>query len=131
MTHGIDPENYQNSGSIARIRRGLKLAQGEDSEAVKAVKADTQDIVALGIARFKENMDAGKIEIDNIADLERLVKLGLLVDGSATEITQDNSQSAIIEISDEEYKTLSDTDEFEALKKRLADGLNETNSEEI
>lgn len=131
MSFDIDPRSYQNTDSVARIRRSLKVAQGEDSAQLKAVKEDTQDIVSAGIAQFRDNMTAGRIEISSIADLERLVKLGLLVEGSATEITQDNSQSAVIEISDADYETLSETEEFEAFRKRLSGELNEANSKEL
>lgn len=131
MNFGDDPREYKNLNSVARIRKSLQLKNGDESEHLKAVKDDTKDIVALGISHFKDKMEAGQVEIDNVADLERLVKLGLLVEGSATEITQDNSQSAVIEISDEAFGELSETEEFAAIRDRIAGDLNAKNSEEL
>lgn len=131
MNFNLDPIEYRNTNSIARIRKSLQLRNAEESENLEAIKDDTKDIVSLGIAKFKENMEMGKIDVSSVADLERLVKLGLLVEGSATEITQDNSQSAVIEMSSSEFEELSESEEFIALREKLAANLNNENQEKL
>ena len=131
MSYDNDPATYKNTNSIARIRKSLQLNNGDESENLIALKDDAKDIVSMGISRFKENMEAGKIEIDSVADLERLVKLGLLVEGNATEITQDNSQSSVIEMSNVDFEELSESEEFAALREKLAVSLNSENQRKL
>ena len=131
MAYGTDPTSYRNTNSIARIRKSLATLNGEESDNLKEIKEDTKDIVSMGIAQFKEQMTLGNVEIKDVADLERLVKLGLLIEGNATEITQYNTQSAVIEMSTEDFEELSESSEFAALREKLTSDLNLQNQQKL
>lgn len=123
-----DPaKRYVNSSSVARLRQSLNMHT--ETEVSERIKNRTRSIVERGIDDFSTRMDRGEVRVDSVADLERLIKLGLLVEGSATEITQDNSQTAIIEMSESEYQELSEEGGFAEMQARLQERLGAQNQE--
>jgi hypothetical protein len=69
------------SSTIKRLRKRLK----DNPDRATAFKSGVLDTVSFGTEDFERRLRLGEIKIDNVADYEKLVKLGLLVLGEATE----------------------------------------------
>jgi hypothetical protein len=66
----------------AEIARSLR--QRTDADVV-AERLRVRRVVRDAIAEFANGIEEGRIQVVSVADFERLVKLGLLLDGEATE----------------------------------------------
>lgn len=103
---------------------------------VKQKKKDLLDIVKDGVELFKKNLADGKVDMSTSLDLERLVKLTLLLSGEADSVTgkpygeadqetsitaQSISMSKIEEILD-----LNDP-EVKSMYEKISKGYNELN----
>ena len=103
---------------------------------IKAKKKDLMGVVDSGIELFKKNLAEGKVDMSTSLDLERLVKLTLLLSGEADSVTgkpygeadqetsitsQSISMSKIEEILD-----LNDP-EVKSMYEKISKGYNELN----
>lgn len=70
---------------IQRDIENSKELEKKTNTSVVNEKANYRKIIKFAIVKFAEKLKAGKIEANNIQDLERLVKLDLLLMGEATE----------------------------------------------
>lgn len=114
---------YQNpyvSTSIKRIRKRLKGETGAEQ-----FKENVKEAAQKGIDDFIFRLNAGLIKIDNVSDFEKLVKLGLLVHGEATEKIEHTTD--IETIQEEKLNEIKESAEFEAIKQMLAEQLNKNN----
>lgn len=109
------------SASIKRIRKRLK----ESPDKAQAFKDSLKDTVAFGLEDFENRLRSGQIKIDNVSDFERLAKLGLLLYGEATEKVEHTTD--IEEVTTAEIDSIKETEEFKALKEKLARELNKQN----
>lgn len=114
--------NYVN-GSIQRIRKRL-TANPERSEAFKESVIDT---VGAGMEDFERRLRTGQIQIDNVGDYEKLVKLGLLVLGEATEKVEHTTDMEEVTVT--QFETIKDSDEYRAIKEKLSIEMNKQNEE--
>ena len=83
------------------------------SEELKHKKKEMMTIVESALDVFKSNLTSGKVTMTTSADLERLVKLTLLISGEA-----DSKVETILNLEDPEVKKMYD---------RLYEGYNEAN----
>ena len=106
-------------------------------EEIKAKKKDMMSIVDSALELFKNNLAAGKVDMTTSLDLERLVKLQLLLSGEAdsrtgrpygeSEETVESTQAAEISMSKiEEILNLED-EEVKRMYEKLYKGYNEAN----
>lgn len=100
-------------------------------EEAKQRKFKMLSIVDIALDRFTQNLSDGKVKLDSSLDLERLVKLSLILAGEADSITgKPVNQSEQIELSDMSRveDILSDTDpEVRSLFEKLYQGYNRLN----
>jgi hypothetical protein len=73
---------------------GKKLAQKTDNTILKE-KESYRKIIKQSINTFIEKLMGGEIKVTSVADLERLVKLDLLLMGEATDRTDSLASAAI------------------------------------
>ncbi len=76
--------NWQYRVEQRDIELSRKLQQKTD-DIILATKADYRKIIKAGIAKWISNFKAGKINPTSVSDLEKLVKLDLLLMGENTE----------------------------------------------
>ncbi|MNW28213.1 hypothetical protein D3C74_50330 [compost metagenome] len=116
------------SKSVVRIKQSLKQQkelQNKKDDPAADLKDDVKFAVDLGVKKFVENLTRGKVDITNVSDFERLVKLGLLAHGEPTEIIENQENSQTIE--EQHIEIVRGTAEFEAIKDMLAKQMNEKN----
>jgi len=70
---------------VARDQENARRLQQKTDEKIVNVKALYRKVVGSAISDFVNRLKAGEIEVDSVTDLERLVKLDLLLMGEATE----------------------------------------------
>lgn len=100
-------------------------------EEAKQRKTKMLDIVDTALDRFTQNLAEGKVKLDSSLDLERLVKLALILSGEADSITgKPANQSEQVELSDMSRleDILDDADpEVQSLFEKLYRGYNRLN----
>jgi hypothetical protein len=100
-------------------------------EEIKKNKRGMLDVVNSALEQFKSNLESGKIDLDSSLDLDRLVKLNLLLSGEANSI----SGSPASQVEQVETTELSNTSSIldendptvKELWKKLYDGYNQKN----
>lgn len=107
-------------------------------EEIKAKKSNMMEIIDKSLDLFKRNLADGKVEMNSSIDLERLVKLTLILSGEADSVTGKpfgegeqettvTTQSIGISMSKiDEILDLSDPD-VKAMYSKLSAGMNELN----
>jgi len=111
------------SSSIKRLRKRLK----ENPDKIESFKSSVLDTVSFGTDDFERRMRLGEIKIDNVADYEKLVKLGLLVLGEATEKVEHTTD--VEAITHSQFDAIKDSKELQAIKDMLATQMNKQNEE--
>lgn len=114
------PKGYV-SASIKRLRRKLN----ENPDETKAFKDNALATVDMGVEDFSKRLARGEVQIASVADFERLVKLGLLLHGEATEKVEHTTD--VEEITDSIIEDVSGTEEFDEIRKRIAESMNARN----
>lgn len=110
-------------------------------EQIKEKKLDWLGVVNDSLDLFKKNLIDGKVDMSSSLDLERLVKLGLLLSGEAETITGkpnseqevtavDSVQAAAANMSKIDEILDSDDPDVQSLFKKLYDGYNKKNDQE-
>lgn len=110
-------------------------------EQIKEKKLDWLGVVNDSLDLFKKNLADGKVDMSSSLDLERLVKLGLLLSGEAEtiagkpnseqEVTAvDSVQAAASSMSKIDEILDSDDPDVQSLFKKLYDGYNQKNDQE-
>lgn len=110
-------------------------------EEIKEKKLDWLGVVSDSLELFKKNLANGKVDMSSSLDLERLVKLGLLLSGEAETITGkpnseqevtavDSVQAAAANMSKIDEILDSDDPDVQSLFKKLYEGYNQKNDQE-
>lgn len=110
-------------------------------EQIKEKKLDWLSVVNDSLDLFKKNLIDGKVDMSTSLDLERLVKLGLLLSGEAETITGkpnseqevtavDSVQAASANMSKIDEILDSDDPDVQSLFKKLYEGYNKKNDQE-
>lgn len=110
-------------------------------EQIKEKKLDWLGVVNDSLDLFKKNLIDGKVDMSSSLDLERLVKLGLLLSGEAETITGkpnseqevtavDSVQAASANMSKIDEILDSDDPDVQSLFKKLYEGYNKKNDQE-
>ena len=110
-------------------------------EQIKEKKLDWLGVVNDSLDLFKKNLLDGKVDMSSSLDLERLVKLGLLLSGEAETITGkpnseqevtavDSVQAAAANMSKIDEILDSDDPDVQSLFKKLYEGYNKKNDQE-
>lgn len=110
-------------------------------EQIKEKKLDWLGVVNDSLELFKKNLIDGKVDMSSSLDLERLVKLGLLLSGEAETITGkpnseqevtavDSVQAASANMSKIDEILDSDDPDVQSLFKKLYEGYNKKNDQE-
>lgn len=135
------PKNQPQTPFVTSVSTKLRKTIRPDTQVVspdeiKAKKKDLLSVVDSGIELFKKNLIEGKVDMSTSLDLERLVKLTLLLSGEADSVTgkpygeadqetsitaQSISMSKIEEILD-----LNDP-EVKSMYEKISKGYNELN----
>lgn len=135
------PKNQPQTPLVTSVSTKLRKTIRPDTQVVtpdeiKAKKKDLMGVVDSGIELFKKNLAEGKVDMSTSLDLERLVKLTLLLSGEADSVTgkpygeadqetsitsQSISMSKIDEILD-----LNDP-EVKSMYEKISKGYNELN----
>ena len=113
------------------MKKYISSTQVVTPEEVKKSKRSMLDIVNSALGQFKAKLESGKIDLDSSTDLDRLVKLNLLLSGEANNIngspanqveqvdtTELSSSSSILDDNDPTVQEL---------WKKLYDGYNQKN----
>lgn len=119
------------SSVSSQMKRYINSTQVVTPEEVKKNKRTMLDVVNSAISQFKNNLESGKVELDSLLDLDRLVKLNLLLSGEANFI----SGSPASQVEQVETTELSNTSSIldendptvKELWKKLYDGYNQKN----
>lgn len=135
------PKNQPQTPLVTSVSTKLRKTIHPDTqvvtpEEIKEKKKDLMSVVDSGIELFKKNLAEGKVDMSTSLDLERLVKLTLLLSGEADSVTgkpygetdqetsitaQSISMSKIEEILD-----LNDP-EVKSMYEKISKGYNELN----
>lgn len=110
-------------------------------EQIKEKKLDWLGVVNDSLELFKKNLIDGKVDMSSSLDLERLVKLGLLLSGEAETITGkpnseqevtavDSVQAASANMSKIDEILDSDDPDVQSLFKKLYEGYNKKNDQD-
>ena len=119
------------SSVSSQMKKYTSSTQVVTPEEIKKNKRGMLDVVNSALEQFKSNLESGKIDLDSSLDLDRLVKLNLLLSGEANSIsgspanqveqvdtTELSHASSILDENDPTVKEL---------WKKLYDGYNQKN----
>ncbi|WAB25144.1 hypothetical protein M3_0193 [Lysinibacillus phage vB_LfM_LysYB1] len=115
----VQPNPYI-STSMRRLKKQLNL---EGATKAEKLKNEVGAAVQKGVDDFIFRLYNGQVKIDNVGDFEKLVKLGLLVNGEATEKVEVTTDI----VQEEQFQAIAGTDEFEKIKAMLAAQMNKQN----
>lgn len=108
------------STSITRLRRRLNKNSTADDFKETVVQA-----VNIGVDDFLSRLQDGSVKIETTADFDRLVKLGLLAHGEPTEITEDATETVMMDSMSE----IENTEEFDKLVEMMSEAMNKQNDD--
>ena len=119
------------SSVSSQMKKYTSSTQVVTPEEIKKNKRGMLDVVNSALEQFKSNLESGKIDLDSSLDLDRLVKLNLLLSGEANTI----SGSPASQVEQVETTELSNTSSIldendptvKELWKKLYDGYNQKN----
>lgn len=119
------------SSVSSQMKKYTSSTQVVTPEEIKKNKRGMLDVVNSALEQFKSNLESGKIDLDSSLDLDRLVKLNLLLSGEANTI----SGSPASQVEQVETTELSHTSSIldendptvKELWKKLYDGYNQKN----
>lgn len=113
------------SSMTYKIKKQVKKQKAKEN---KMQEIDT--ILQLALDQFEENLRQGKVQLKSTADLERLVKLKLLLQGEPTDIVETRDDAEVLE--EEMIKDVREElgDDFEKLTETLFQKMNERNDNE-
>jgi len=119
------------SSVSSQMKKYTSSTQVVTPEEIKKNKRGMLDVVNSALDQFKSNLESGKIDLDSSLDLDRLVKLNLLLSGEANSI----SGSPASQVEQVETTELSNTSSIldendptvKELWKKLYDGYNQKN----
>lgn len=107
-------------------------------EELKKKKENFMDIIGVATSKFVDNLNKGNVELDSTLDLERLVKLTLILSGEADSITGSTTQSTETTITTQDVP-MSKLDEIlkmddpdvKAMYDKIYAGYNDMNDTEV
>ena len=119
------------SSVSSQMKKYTSSTQVVTPEEIKKNKRGMLDVVNSALEQFKSNLESGEIDLDSSLDLDRLVKLNLLLSGEANSI----SGSPASQVEQVETTELSNTSSIldendptvKELWKKLYDGYNQKN----
>lgn len=119
------------SSVSSQMKKYTSSTQVVTPEEIKKNKRGMLDVVNSALEQFKSNLESGKIDLDSSLDLDRLVKLNLLLSGEANSI----SGSPASQVEQVETTELSNTSSIldendptvKELWKKLYEGYNQKN----
>lgn len=123
------------------LKKTIHTTQVVTPDEVKEKKRDMLSVIDKSLSIFKKNLEDGKVEMNTSLDLERIVKLTLLLSGEADTVTgkphneqeQDvtaTTQAIGLSMSKvEQILTLDDPD-VKSMFEKLFTGYNESNDTE-
>lgn len=119
------------SSVSSQMKKYISSTQVVTPEEIKKNKRDMLDIVNSTLEQFKSNLESGKIDLDSSLDLDRLVKLSLLLSGEANSISgSPSSQVEQVDTTELSHASsiLDENDPtVKELWKKLYDGYNQKN----
>lgn len=137
------PKNQSQTPLVTSISTTLRKTIHTDTqvvtpEEIKEKKKDMLNIINDSLELFKRNLSEGKVAMTNTADLERLIKLQLLVSGEADsrvgkpygeseQETTISSQAASISMSKIEQILTMEDEDVKNMFNKLYEGYNEAN----
>lgn len=137
------PKNQSQTPLVTSISTTLRKTIHTDTqvvtpEEIKEKKKDMLNIINDSLELFKRNLSEGKVAMTNTADLERLIKLQLLVSGEADsrvgkpygeseQETTVSSQAASISMSKIEQILTMEDEDVKNMFNKLYEGYNEAN----
>lgn len=136
------PQTPLVSSMYTVLRKSIQSStQVVTPEQIKEKKLDWLGVVNDSLDLFKKNLIDGKVDMSSSLDLERLVKLGLLLSGEAETITGkpnseqevtavDSVQAASANMSKIDEILDSDDPDVQSLFKKLYEGYNKKNDQE-
>jgi hypothetical protein len=110
------------SSMVTRIKK--RLSGGDQAT---QFKEDVKTAVNIGVDQFIQQLRLGTVQVNTVADFEKLVKLGLLVHGEPTERTEVTTD--LEEVREDHMEIVKGSPEFEAIKNMLAAQMNKRNEE--
>lgn len=135
------PKNQPQTPLVTSVSTKLRKTIHPDTQVVtpdeiKEKKKDLMSVVDSGIELFKKNLTEGKVDMSTSLDLERLVKLTLLLSGEADSVTgkpygETDQETSIVAQSIsmskiEEILDLNDP-EVKSMYEKISKGYNELN----
>lgn len=135
------PKNQPQTPLVTSVSTKLRKTIRPDTQVVtpdeiKEKKKDLMSVVDSGIELFKKNLVEGKVDMSTSLDLERLVKLTLLLSGEADSVTgkpygETDQETSIVAQSIsmskiEEILDLNDP-EVKSMYEKISKGYNELN----
>lgn len=135
------PKNQPQTPLVTSVSTKLRKTIRPDTQVVtpdeiKEKKKDLMSVVDSGIELFKKSLTEGKVDMSTSLDLERLVKLTLLLSGEADSVTgkpygETDQETSIVAQSIsmskiEEILDLNDP-EVKSMYEKISKGYNELN----
>lgn len=137
------PKNQSQTPLVTSISTTLRKTIHTDTqvvtpEEIKEKKKDMLNVISDSLELFKRNLSEGKVSMTNTADLERLIKLQLLLSGEADsrvgkpygeseQETTVSGQSASISMSKIEQILTMEDEDVKNMFNKLYEGYNEAN----
>lgn len=116
------------------VRKNLNSNRILTPEEIKEKKFDMLDIVDKALNQFSKNLKEGQVQLNSTLDLDRLIKLSLLLSGEPDAIvgTQETSETTInseLDISLSKIEKILDLEdeEVKAMYDRIYNGYNQLN----
>jgi len=111
------------SASIQRLRKKVKA----NPDQAEAFKDNAKSTVEFGIADFEKRLRSGEVKITSVGDFEKLVKLGMLLHGEATDKIEHTTD--VETVTTTQFDSIKNLDEFKFLTERLSEQMNKDNED--
>lgn len=116
------------SSVSSTLKRQNSNTQIVTPEEAKQRKSTMLNIVDVALDQFVQNLRAGKVKLNSSLDLDRLIKLALILSGEADSIAgKPDNQSEDIDMSKVEEILNGDDPDVQAMFKKLYQGYNRIN----
>lgn len=117
------------SSVSSTLKRQNSNTQIVTPEEAKQRKSTMLNIVDVALGQFVQNLKAGKVKLNSSLDLDRLIKLALILSGEADSIAgkPDNQSEDIVDMSKIEEILNGDDPDVQAMFKKLYQGYNRIN----
>ena len=138
MSSKVQPPTLVSSVSTHLKKSYATSTKAISTDELQKKKENFMEIIGVATSKFVDNLNKGNVNLDNTIDLERLVKLTLILSGEADSITGSTTQSSETTVTAtdvpmsklDKILTMDDPD-VKAMYEKIYSGYNEINDAEV